>query len=66
MNTLNILLSDGKLYIKDVPTLDNYHHYALWMIAHYHIDIKDIQSIWCQPASINITLEDLELKAYIE
>jgi hypothetical protein len=37
-------------------------HYSLWMIANYHIDIKDIQSIWYQPASYNITMEALELK----
>jgi hypothetical protein len=62
MNTLNILLSDGKLYTKEIPNSDSSTHYSLWMIANYHIDIKDIQSIWYQPSSYNITLEALELK----
>ena len=64
--TLNILLTNGKLFTKTMHYTAVRETYALnyqvlHMLIDHNINTKLVQSIWYQDAPINITLEDLDL-----
>ena len=60
--TLNILLTNGNLYTKELnDTLVNLHWNVMHMLVDYKVDTTLVKSIWFKPSPIQITLEDLDL-----